>query len=151
MTTTRQRCPGDDHQGSEGDHGGPGQEDSGPDDYPDFAEVAYQAIANLIHVCQMEHGSVPEPGTAAWFEADWMSQAASVAAAFLGELPGQPVVAEKAAAVAISGALNWSSASRNPTLATLTARRAVPGAMLRTVDPESAARWARTGSAEVAK
>jgi len=49
-------------------------------------------------------------------------------------------------AVDISGAVNWGAASRRPTPDTLRSRRAQPGPMLRTIDPEAAALWAATGS-----
>ena len=117
------------------------------EDSPDFLRVAHAAVARLVRAAESLYGPLPPLGSEAWFSGEWTTQAASVAVAILGDPAEQTAAAGKQAATAISAALDWSEASRNPSYATLCARRAVPGPMARTVDSAAAARWARTGSA----
>jgi len=122
-----------------------GQEATEHPDDTDLLRVAHDAVARLVCAAASMHGPVPALGTPEWFSAEWTSQVAAVAVAALGD-PAEQTAAEKQAATAISASLNWSEASHRPSYATLVARRAVPGPMARRVDPEAAARWARTGS-----
>jgi len=121
------------------------------EDSPDFLRVADAAVARLVRAAESLYGPLPLLGSEAWFSGEWTTQAAAVAVAILGDPAERTAAAEKQAATAISAALDWSEASRNPSYATLCARRAVPGPVAPPFDPVRAARWARTGSsAEVA-
>jgi hypothetical protein len=140
MTCTEQR-PGEGCRGAQGRL-----------DDPDFLRVAFGAVARLVRAAEsLNGGSLPALGTSAWFDAPWTAQAASVAAVFLGDPAEQVAAAEKAAAIAISAAVDWTEASGRPSYATLLARRAQIGAMARTVDAAAAARWASGDSRERAE
>jgi len=148
MTCTDRR-PGAVHQGGEEDRGrSAGDDTGGPGrlDDPDFLRVASDAVDRLARVARRLHGGpLPVVGDREWFTATWIVQSATILAeAFLRD-PDQHAAAEKAGAVAISAAADWTAASRRPSHAELARRRAEVGPLARTIDPEGAARWAASG------
>ena len=147
MTCCTERSPGAGHQGCDGDRGGPCIQDSPLDDADVRAEV-WRVLAPIFAAARRGRNGILGVGTLAWWEGSDPEKLGGIAVLALGYLVQDPLRAEaqriKDASVAISEAAQGERS--RPSHGTLTARRAKPGPLARTVDREAARRWAATGS-----
>ena len=126
---------------------------------PDFSPTDVELLAEVhriadpfVRAARTECGRVPGVGSTQW----WAASATTRIAGFLvvGEawLVHDPerAIAERFRELShdLSGALDWSAASRRPSAAELQLRRAEVGPGCAPFDPVAAARWAATGSSE---
>ena len=113
------------------------------------AEI-WRVVAPLLAEARREFGYVAPVESTQWWDGTDATKLGGVLVLALAWAVNDPhrtaAEALKAASADVSQDAGWVAASRRPTLDTLRARRAQPGLMLRTVDPDAAARWAATGS-----
>jgi len=149
--TYTERRPGEDRGGEE-DRGRSAAEDIawGRLDDPELLAEVGRVVAPAIAAARQEHGRLAGVATAQWWAASDDVKLAGVLILGMGWLVHDPERAVRQRLREMSGDMSaghdWAAESRRPSRGTLAARRAEPGRMLRTVDPEAAARWARTGS-----
>ena len=155
MTTTNERSPGARHQGCEADRGRSAADDTGPGrlDDPDLLAEVFRLVNPVVEAVRTARGGrLAGVGTRQWWDASDDVKIAGLLVLSEAWCVYDPerVVRQRLRAMSgdLSGGLDWAAASRRPTLATLTARRAEPGPMARQVDREAAQRWARTGRSE---
>ena len=152
MTTTDERSPGARHQGCEEDRGRSAADDTGPGrlDDPDLLAEVGRVVAPAIAAARQEHGRLAGVATTEWWAASDDVKLAGVLVLGMARLVHDPesAVRQRLRQMSwdMSAGLDWAAASRRPSPDTLRSRRERPGPMLRRVDPEAAARWARTGS-----
>jgi len=113
------------------------------------AEIG-RIVGPLLAEARREFGYVVGVESEDWWRASDATKLGGVLVLALAWAVNDPhrtaAEALKAASADVSQDAGWVAASRRATLDTLRARRAQPGLMLRTVDPDAAARWAATGS-----
>ena len=119
------------------------------DDALTRAEI-WRIVAPLLAEARREFGYVAPVESTQWWDGTDATKLGGILVLALAWAVNDPqrrgAEQLKQDAVDISGAVNWGAASRRPTPDTLRSRRAQPGPMLRTIDPEAAALWAATGS-----
>ena len=119
-------------------------------DEPELLAEVHRLVTPVLAAVRRRHGLIPGVGTPRWWGAPDDGKLAGLlvlAEAWCFYDP-ERVLRQRLREMSwdLSAGLDWAAASRRPTPDTLRSRRERPGPMLRRVDPEAAARWARTGS-----
>ena len=148
----RERRPGANRGGDDGDRRRSAADDTGPgrlDDPELLAEVG-RVTAPAIAAARREHGRLLGTGTPEWWSADDGAKVAGVLVLGMAWLVHDPESAVRQRlrqmSYDLAGGLDWAAESRRPSRGTLAARRAEPGPMARPFDPVAARRWVETGS-----
>lgn len=127
-----------------------------PDTSPTTDELraaVHKLVASVVQVARAEHGLIPGVGSPAWWTAPTSARLAALlvlAEAYLLADPERMALQMlREAAYNLSGAHDWSAASRRPSHTDLARRRAAPGPLAGLVfDTAAAQRWVQTGDSQ---